>query len=361
MDNVKRITYNTVNRSKLNPDTFPTITIREEISMKSPNKKRFTSMIFATIILTLIVSVFFSWSALSVNANNNLNASNMNGKNVLVTNRLIQGFNNAQLEPEPRQLAPGQAAYKEEYYVEQLDGSFALMKTVNKTGNIDEVVAFTGEGDPNWDAIVVLFPDGNMGFLPMYGHQDTVDGRLVTADGNLVLKMYFERNTFHYTFKNHASVEIQNVAVKFGATLTAPEAPVRDGCRFEGWVIEDPGTVSGGACSTVGAPVGSVGAAVNREIGVGEQAQRYVPVYSVGEPNPPVEPVNPVDPVDPVNPVNPGEVFELVLTAKARSSVSGSQNKGRSCQDDGYPKGYVWNGVACVVQGSYKVPNTGVK
>lgn len=34
---------------------------------------------------------------------------------------------------------------------------------------------------------------------------------------------------------------------------------------------------------------------------------------------------------------------------------------GRTCQDDGYPSGYWWNGNSCVIETQYVVPNTGVK
>lgn len=34
---------------------------------------------------------------------------------------------------------------------------------------------------------------------------------------------------------------------------------------------------------------------------------------------------------------------------------------GRTCQDDGYPNGYYWNGTSCVYPTAYKVPNTGVQ
>ncbi|MEG2329945.1 immunoglobulin-like domain-containing protein [Anaerorhabdus sp.] len=33
---------------------------------------------------------------------------------------------------------------------------------------------------------------------------------------------------------------------------------------------------------------------------------------------------------------------------------------GRTCQDDGYPEGYYWNGIGCIAPSGYKVPNTGV-
>lgn len=40
----------------------------------------------------------------------------------------------------------------------------------------------------------------------------------------------------------------------------------------------------------------------------------------------------------------------------------GTTNPERTCQEDGYPIGYDWNGTACVYQQSgYKVPNTGVQ
>lgn len=38
-----------------------------------------------------------------------------------------------------------------------------------------------------------------------------------------------------------------------------------------------------------------------------------------------------------------------------------TQDKGRTCQDDGYPKDFYWNGTACVSPVEYRVPNTGVR
>lgn len=43
-----------------------------------------------------------------------------------------------------------------------------------------------------------------------------------------------------------------------------------------------------------------------------------------------------------------------------KPEVKPTPNPGRTCQDDGYPNGYYWNGANCVLPEAYKVPNTGV-
>lgn len=308
--------------------------------MKSASKKGFRLTIATGLMLTIMISAFFGGSVVNANAKSEFNASQRK-------TRFIEGA----LEPLPRQL-PDHAGYKEEYYLQQLDGSYLLAKTVEKTGVVGEIVQFAGDGDPIWNEVSAVFPDGNMGFIAEYGHVNTVDARTVTRDGNLVLKMYFERNTFQYIFINHASAQLQKVMVKFGENLVAPEPPIRDGCRFEGWVIEVVGAAPAAECGSAGVPEGSAVLAVNGEVGMGARSERYVAAYAVGAPNPPIDP-----PVEPVVPVNPGGQGDVVQPA----SKGSSQAKGRSCQDDGYPQGYVWNGSACVAQGSYQVPNTGVK
>lgn len=331
--------------------------------MRLFNKNGFKLIMYTSMILTLIVSAFFGRGAVAVHAD-----SQQSDK---AHNAIGYSFYAQQVNAEPEQAPRAQGTYKEEYYVEQLDGSYSLVKTVNKTGVVGEVASFAGDGDPVWDEVSAVFPDGNMGFIAAYGNSNSIDGRMITADGSLVLRMYFERNMFQYIFYNHASVELQKVEVKFGANLVAPEAPVREGCRFEGWVIQVVGAAPAGDCASEGVPEGSAPLSVNGEVKIGAQSERYVAAYSVGNPNPPVEPVDPpvepvdppVEPVDPpvepVVPVKPGEV--AVLDLVARPSVKGSSNKGRTCQDDGYPSGYTWNGSACVFAGSYSIPNTGVK
>lgn len=130
----------------------------------------------------------------------------------------------------------------------------------------------------------------------------TINGVTTTFSGKMTLPVTF---TVLVTFKDHDGTILQSKRVAEGAAIVAPTTPPRAGYVFAGWTP---------ALDAV---------APNTDV-------EYVATYSL-------KPVTPI------------------------TTPTPTLNPGRTCQDDGYPKGYDWNGTACVLQTGYKVPNTGVK
>ena len=61
----------------------------------------------------------------------------------------------------------------------------------------------------------------------------------ITADGNTVVKIYYDRKTYNVTFNSNEGSSVESMTdIRHGATITAPEAPTREGYSFAGWYRE---------------------------------------------------------------------------------------------------------------------------
>ena len=127
----------------------------------------------------------------------------------------------------------GEETYKVEHYFEDLDGMFVIdsAKTQNLTGKTDETVTaepLTVEG--------FTFDESNTG--------NVLEGK-VLADGSLVLKVYYSRNsykvTYAYTGKVPADADEAPAAatLKFGAEVAVAKASSAEGYTFSGWTTDD--------------------------------------------------------------------------------------------------------------------------
>ncbi len=74
------------------------------------------------------------------------------------------------------------------------------------------------------------------GFSENTTHTDRVASGTIAGDGSLVLKLYYDRNTFTVSYdENGGSSVTDTTDVRYGAKITAPTAPTKDGYSFEGW------------------------------------------------------------------------------------------------------------------------------
>lgn len=107
-------------------------------------------------------------------------------------------------------------AYRVEHYKEQLNGSFDLADTDNLTGTTDssvtpDVKSYTGFKAPTTQTVTVK------------------------ADGTLVVKYNYTRNSYTVTFDaNGGSVTPASITAKYGESISLP-TPVREGYGFNGW------------------------------------------------------------------------------------------------------------------------------
>ena len=95
--------------------------------------------------------------------------------------------------------------YKVEYYLEALDGSYAIAaeETQNLTGTTDATVQAQPKSIEHY-----AFDENNAG---------NVTSGTVAADGSLILKLYYTRNLYTITFKNGEAVLGEPQSVKYGA------------------------------------------------------------------------------------------------------------------------------------------------
>lgn len=63
---------------------------------------------------------------------------------------------------------------------------------------------------------------------------------LVADDGSLVLKLYYDRNTFTVSFQSNGGTEIQSLQnIRYGNTISLLNPPVKEGYLFDGLYIDE--------------------------------------------------------------------------------------------------------------------------
>ena len=115
--------------------------------------------------------------------------------------------------------------YTVEYYQQHVsDDGYTLIETENLTGPTDSTV--TAE------------EKSYTGFSENVEHIDRIPSGTITADGYLVLKRYYDRNTFTVTFGEDSghSEEVIN-DVRYGSIINTPTDPSWDGYIFGGWYL----------------------------------------------------------------------------------------------------------------------------
>ncbi|RHV67507.1 doubled motif LPXTG anchor domain-containing protein [Clostridium sp. OM02-18AC] len=124
--------------------------------------------------------------------------------------------------------ANSDTGYKVEHYKETLDGSYELADTDNNLkATTDTTVTATQK---NYEGFTY---DSNV--------EGTIASGTVTGDGNLVLKLYYVRNTYKVTYEYTGTVPVGASSLpavetyKYGAEVTVAEAASALGYTFSGW------------------------------------------------------------------------------------------------------------------------------
>ncbi|MCB5259007.1 MAG: InlB B-repeat-containing protein, partial [Candidatus Cloacimonetes bacterium] len=125
-----------------------------------------------------------------------------------------------------RWLPNEDTAYKIEHYQQGVDGDgYALRDTEEKTGP-------TGK---NVEAQAKDYP----GFTENTNHESRVASGDIAADGSLVLKLYYDRETYTVSFNSNGGGDVADITdIRYEATITAPTAPEKQGYTFGGWFKE---------------------------------------------------------------------------------------------------------------------------
>jgi len=109
-----------------------------------------------------------------------------------------------------------------------LDGSYALAETENLTDVANQTVTATAKSYG--------------GFSYNRNAPGTVPSGIVTSDGNLVLKLYYTRNSYTLTFDANGGTGGITRQAKFGEPISAP-AVAREGYSLTGWSPAIPATM----------------------------------------------------------------------------------------------------------------------
>ena len=132
-------------------------------------------------------------------------------------------------------------------YLEQLDGSYTRQQTDKFTGYMDDVVT----------AQSIQFA----GFTFDQGNGDNVCSGTVTADGSLVLKLHYTRNSYEVNWYAYdGTTVLATTEVKYKDTITPPETydedHTRRGYTMTGWKDSDYGAVTTAGASFTAADHG---------------------------------------------------------------------------------------------------------
>ena len=124
--------------------------------------------------------------------------------------------------------ANSDTGYKVEHYKETLDGSYELADTDNNLkATTDTTVTATQK---NYEGFTY---DSNV--------EGTIASGTVTGDGNLVLKLYYVRNTYKVTYEYTGTVPVGASSLpavetyKYGERVRVAEAASAPGYTFSGW------------------------------------------------------------------------------------------------------------------------------
>ena len=113
--------------------------------------------------------------------------------------------------------------YTVQHYQQNLTGSgYTLAGTQNLKGT-------TG-------ANVTASAQSYMGFTLNSSHASQIASGTIPATGNLVLKLYYDRNTYTASFNsNGGSAVAAQSGIRYGGTVSTPGAPGKTGYTFGGW------------------------------------------------------------------------------------------------------------------------------
>ena len=119
-------------------------------------------------------------------------------------------------------------AYKVEHYFEALDGSYA------KDAKVESLFGETGS---EVEAVVRTVT----GFEHNAEHKDALESATILADGSLVLRVYYSRNSYTLTVDVDGVKEV--VEYKYQEEVAAPSAPEKVGYTFSSWSAAIPTTM----------------------------------------------------------------------------------------------------------------------
>ena len=113
------------------------------------------------------------------------------------------------------------APYKIQHYQQNVTGTgYTLESTDNLRGRFQQTMTAT--------------PKAYTGFTQNTTHASRVASG-INIDGTLVMKLYYDRNTYTVTYRNHDNSVLKTETVRYGGNATPPANPSRIGYTFSSW------------------------------------------------------------------------------------------------------------------------------
>ena len=126
--------------------------------------------------------------------------------------------------------AKNDTAYKVEHYTEKLNGGYELAATDEKTGVTDTLATAVARTDFT-------------GFTWNSNAEGTVVSGNITGDGKLILKLYYDRNSYTVTYQYVGTVQPEDASalpeqatVKYGQHVDLADDATATGYVFSGWM-----------------------------------------------------------------------------------------------------------------------------
>lgn len=126
--------------------------------------------------------------------------------------------------------AKSNIAYTIERYYETVDGSDYTKTTASFTGTAFESIT--------------VAETATDGFTFDSNNENNVLTGTVAADGSLVLKAYYTRNSYTISFDTDGGNEIESITQKYGSVITQPDNPIKAGYEFYRWLTAENATFS---------------------------------------------------------------------------------------------------------------------
>jgi uncharacterized repeat protein (TIGR02543 family) len=123
-------------------------------------------------------------------------------------------------------VANTNTAYTVEYWQQDVSGSgYSKYETKVLSGISGELVTATAKT--------------YAGFNEITTHASRVASGIITGDGSLVLKLYYDRNIYSVSFDEDGGSTVSDLSgVRYGMMFTEPAEPTRDGYAFGDWYRE---------------------------------------------------------------------------------------------------------------------------
>jgi uncharacterized repeat protein (TIGR02543 family) len=117
--------------------------------------------------------------------------------------------------------------YTVQHYQQDVTGDgYTLKETENLTGTTD--------------VLATAVAKEYTGFTENATHEDRVASGIIAADGSLVLRLYYDRETFDVSFNSNDGSSVSDIiGVRYEATIDKPVDPEKEGYTFGGWFKEE--------------------------------------------------------------------------------------------------------------------------